>query len=120
MNDQNNENIAQMMDAHTPEIQALVAALRDLIRSTAPDLKEEVKMAWGNIVYKQNTLVVAISPYSNHVNLNFYKGIKLSDPARVLEGTGRELRHVKINPTENLRTEVLVPMIQQACHLDAG
>ncbi len=114
MDERHNAAIAEMLDTHTPEIQELVQALRELIQAAAPELVEEVKTGWGNIVYKRNGVVCAISPYSNHVNLNFYQGISLPDPARVLEGTGRSLRHVKIRPTDELRSDVLIPLIREA------
>jgi len=31
-----------------------------------------------------------------HVNLGFYHGAALPDPAGLLEGTGKSLRHVKV------------------------
>lgn len=41
--------------------------------------------------------------YSKHVNLGFCDGAALPDPARLLEGTGKTMRHVKFRP------EVAVP-----------
>ncbi len=36
--------------------------------------------------------------YSKHVNLGFCDGAALSDPAGLLEGTGKTMRHVKVRP----------------------
>ena len=33
-----------------------------------------------------------------YINLGFYQGAVLADPERLLEGTGKGLRHVKIAP----------------------
>jgi hypothetical protein len=117
MDERHNAAIADMLDTHTPEIQELVQALRELIHAAAPELVEELKAGWGNIVYKHNGVVCAISPYSNHVNLNFYRGTSLPDPARVLEGTGRSLRHVKVRPNDELRTDALTRLIREAVAL---
>jgi hypothetical protein len=35
-------------------------------------------------------------PMRGYVNLGFYQGALLVDPKRLLEGTGKGLRHVKI------------------------
>ena len=35
-------------------------------------------------------------PIRGYVNLGFYQGAELADPKRLLEGTGKGLRHVKI------------------------
>jgi hypothetical protein len=37
-----------------------------------------------------------IAPQSKHVNLGFYRGATLKDPAALLEGAGKNLRHIKI------------------------
>ena len=37
-----------------------------------------------------------IMPMRGYVNLGFYQGAQLADPKRLLEGTGKGLRHVKI------------------------
>ena len=41
----------------------------------------------------------AMSIYSPaHVNLRFFHGAALPDPARLLQGTGKFMRHVKLRP----------------------
>ena len=37
-----------------------------------------------------------IAVQASHVNLGFYHGASLLDPDGLLEGTGKQLRHVKI------------------------
>ena len=37
-----------------------------------------------------------IMPMRRYINLGFYQGAVLADPNRLLEGTGKGLRHVKI------------------------
>ena len=37
-----------------------------------------------------------IMPMRGYVNLGFYQGALLADPQRLLEGTGKGLRHAKI------------------------
>lgn len=39
-----------------------------------------------------------VNAFTNHVNVGFFLGSTLSDPAGVLEGTGRFMRHVKVRP----------------------
>jgi hypothetical protein len=36
----------------------------------------------------------------NRINLGFYHGVDLPDPASLLEGSGKDLRHVKIADQE--------------------
>jgi hypothetical protein len=37
-----------------------------------------------------------VMPYKTHVNLGFFQGIHLADPAALLQGTGKALRHIKL------------------------
>jgi hypothetical protein len=113
------ETIAKILEAHTPDVQLLVEKLRQLVHAACPALEEEGKLGWKNITYKRNRVVVAISPYKAHVNLGFYKGASLDDADGILEGTGKGLRHVKISKPEDIRTEYLTGLIQQANQLDA-
>jgi hypothetical protein len=36
--------------------------------------------------------------FANHVNVGFFHGASLPDPAGLLEGTGKYMRHVKVKP----------------------
>jgi hypothetical protein len=39
-----------------------------------------------------------VNVFTSHVNVGFFQGASLSDPARLLQGTGRFMRHVKRRP----------------------
>jgi hypothetical protein len=39
-----------------------------------------------------------VNVFSAHVNIGFFHGASLADPAGLLEGTGRFMRHVKARP----------------------
>ena len=39
-----------------------------------------------------------VAAYRDHVNVGFFLGALLADPARLLEGTGKRGRHVKLRP----------------------
>jgi len=43
----------------------------------------------------------------SHVNLGFYHGASLNDPAGLLEGTGKKLRHVKVRNMSEAKNPVL-------------
>jgi hypothetical protein len=36
--------------------------------------------------------------FTSHVNVGFFRGAELADPAGLLEGTGKFMRHVKLKP----------------------
>src|ERR1700744_1817330 len=39
-----------------------------------------------------------VGAFTNHVNVGFFFGALLDDPAHLLEGTGKRGRHVKLRP----------------------
>ncbi len=39
-----------------------------------------------------------VNVFTAHVNVGFFHGAALPDPARLLQGTGRSMRHVKLRP----------------------
>ena len=39
-----------------------------------------------------------VNVFTSHVNVGFFHGASLRDPARLLQGTGRFMRHVKLRP----------------------
>jgi hypothetical protein len=39
-----------------------------------------------------------VGAYSAHVNVGFFHGVALPDPAGLLQGTGKHMRHAKVRP----------------------
>jgi hypothetical protein len=39
-----------------------------------------------------------VNSFKSHVNVGFFNGATLADPARLLEGSGKRMRHVKLKP----------------------
>ena len=118
MNDFNRQ-LEEILAGHSPKIISLVNILRELVHSADPNLAIEVKTGWGNITYRKNGIVCAISPHKAHVNLHFYKGAKMEDPSGLLEGSGKELRHVKIRTSEDIQQDAIIQLVQEAARIDA-
>jgi hypothetical protein len=52
--------------------------------------------------------------FQAHVNVGFFRGAELADPARLLEGTGKLMRHVKVRPGKALDAAALKALIDAA------
>jgi hypothetical protein len=39
-----------------------------------------------------------VNVFTSHVNVGFFQGATLPDPARLLQGAGKRMRHVKLRP----------------------
>lgn len=44
----------------------------------------------------------------------FFRGAEIADPERLLEGTGRFMRHVKLRPERRIDAAALMKLIQTA------
>ena len=55
-----------------------------------------------------------VNVFSAHVNVGFFSGAELDDPAHLLEGSGKFMRHVKLRPGVNVDTAELTGLIQRA------
>ena len=55
-----------------------------------------------------------VNAFSAHVNVGFFYGAVLDDPARLLEGTGKRLRHVKLRWGQQVNAAALSELIVAA------
>ena len=55
-----------------------------------------------------------IAAYKEHVNFGFYRGAGLPDPERLMEGTGKEMRHVKVRDADQVELPSLRRLVQLA------
>ncbi|GAB4242722.1 MAG: hypothetical protein Tsb0034_20270 [Ekhidna sp.] len=52
--------------------------------------------------------------YTNHLNLGFNKGTLLKDPDKLLQGTGKLIRHIPVNQTEDYQKPEVEALIKEA------
>lgn len=57
---------------------------------------------------------VYVNVFKAHVTVGFFNGADLKDPAKLLEGSGKRMRHVKVKPGAPLDTKALGALIQAA------
>ena len=55
-----------------------------------------------------------IAVYAAHVNLGFYHGAALADRAGMLEGTGKELRHISFRDAASIRRPAIAALLREA------
>jgi Domain of unknown function (DU1801) len=55
-----------------------------------------------------------VNAFTAHVNVGFFFGALLDDPAGLLEGTGKRMRHVKLRPAQHVNAVVLRELIAAA------
>ncbi|TGK30995.1 DUF1801 domain-containing protein [Leptospira gomenensis] len=55
-----------------------------------------------------------VNVFTAHVNVGFFNGSLLHDPAKLLQGTGKRMRHVKLRPGVEVNEKALTELILSA------
>jgi hypothetical protein len=119
--------VVQVLAAHSPEVRELAMKTRALVREVIPRAVEEVDTRAGLVGFTfvpgtYRGLVVAVFPQRTYVNLMFAKGVELLalDAGGLLEGTGKQARHVKVRSADRLADPALRALIEAAAARTAG
>ena len=98
------------------EVRKVVRALRSVVRSAAPELRETLR--WGNPSYVGRRDVITLMLFDHHVNLGFFRGAELAARFTEIEGTGKNLRHVKVPDVASAGRPGLRRIVRAAVALD--
>jgi hypothetical protein len=112
-------NFDDVIASFTPEIQTIARRLREGIDAVHPTAVEvlwpQQRIAgYGVGPKKMSEHYAYVAPQTKRVNLGFYYGASLTDPAGLLEGTGKALRHVKVRALSEAGNEVLRQLLEEA------
>jgi hypothetical protein len=99
-----------------PEYASIARALRATIRSVAPSLTEVVK--WNNPFWVGRKDVLCLQCFPDHVNLGVMQGAGLADRFPEIEGTGKAMRHVKVESVGQARSATVRRIVRAAVALD--
>ena len=83
------------------------------IRSSGPDVLELLHDGHPTACVG-NLALGYVNAFADHVNVGFFFGAALRDPSRLLEGTGRYMRHVKVRPGSFVRETELQRLVRDA------
>ena len=59
-----------------------------------------------------------VNVFTSHVNVGFFHGASLPDPARLLQGTGKFMRHVKLKPGDVTANAAALDKLIDAAYSD--
>lgn len=94
-------NYINTSDKHKETLEAL----RQLMHDTVPGVTEEFK--WSRPVFRSNKDFAYLKTAKAYVTLGFFQFGKLNDPKGLLEGTGKDMRHIKIKNVSEIDRELL-------------
>jgi hypothetical protein len=108
------------LSAYDPQIAELALALREMVLEEAPEAIESIYDAYSAVAIgfsftgRLKDGFCHIAAYTRYVNLGFNRGASLADPQKVLAGTGKSVRHIRIASESDLGAPYLARYIQGA------
>ncbi|WP_058305958.1 DUF1801 domain-containing protein [Gracilibacillus massiliensis] len=110
------KSVEQYIVKFPKNIQEITVDLHHLILNTSSEWTEEIK--WGMPSYSIHKNICYLQASKNHVNLGFYHGAQLKDTYHLLEGTGKQMRHIRVKRVEDIDEYTLEFYIREAIQLD--
>ena len=112
------DDLNKLLKKYSPGVQDLALQARELVLKTVPAAPEKVYLGWNGIHFSaggtMQSTFCAISPQKTRINLYFTQGVHLPDPSGLLEGTGKNMRHVKIDNLKLLHSRGVKTLIKNA------
>jgi hypothetical protein len=101
------------MKQHTGELGAIAKKWFEVMRKCGDEVRELLHdgcpvACLGDVPFGY------VNVFTSHVNVGFFQGAALSDPARLLQGTGKYMRHVKLKPGTPTNAAALNTLIDAA------
>lgn len=110
-----------ILTGHSRTVRALAEAVRSLVREVVPEAEERGNPGWHSINYRHGDVgyFFGVFPFAEEVRLVFEWGTRLDDPAKILEGETRRVKHVTLRSMSDLAAtrEALVGLLMQAIGL---
>ena len=109
------KEVADLLAGFAPEVRNLALAARAFVLEMTPDISERVDVKARMIGYsygpKYAEMVGMIMPTKAGVNLGIAYAMELPDPKKLLEGTGKLHRHVKLKRMSDLESAALKALL---------
>lgn len=111
-----NEEVQIFLDGimiNDPEKYNSLIEIREIVFDIYPQTNERIM--YGGIMFSINSEDFGgLFVYKNHISFEFGKGFEMKDPSKLLEGTGKFRRHLKIKCKEDIKNKYVDFFVNQA------
>ena len=101
------------MEEHAGGLGAIAHYWFEVMRECGDDVRELLHDGHPTACVGDAAFAYA-NAFAAHVNVGFFRGAELADPAGLLEGTGKFMRHVKLRPERDVDATALMKLIETA------
>jgi hypothetical protein len=106
-------DIDRWMDEHPGELGAIARRWFEVMRGCGDDVRELLHDGHPTACVGDAAFGY-VNAFTAHVNVGFFRGTEINDPASLLEGTGKFMRHVKLRPECDIDAAALTRLIETA------
>ena len=112
--------LIKFLKPYDREVQKLALDLRALVLEEMAPCHENIYDAYSAVAIgygptdRVSDGIFHIAVYTKGVNLGFNQGATLADPSGILEGTGKQIRHIKIRSPSDLERPELRGYVRRA------
>jgi hypothetical protein len=99
------------------KLEGVAKAVRALVKKTAAGCEEYVN-PWKIPSFDSNGPLCGFMVGKEHVTFVFMRGAALPDPQKLLEGTGKGVRHVKLASVADVKRSGVKRLIAEAAKLN--
>jgi hypothetical protein len=105
--------IEAWMKKHRGELGAIAQQWFDVMRQCGDEVRELLHDGCP-VACLGDAPFAYVNVFTSHVNVGFFHGAALPDPARLLQGAGKFMRHVKLRPETATNPAALSKLIHTA------
>jgi len=105
--------VAQWFAAGPVELKVLARTWFERIRQCGGDVAELLHDG-SPVACVEDGAFAYVNAFKSHVNVGFFAGASLEDPAGLLVGSGKRMRHVKLEPGRAVDADALGELIDAA------
>ncbi len=102
-----NEKVKEYIEKQDSPQKEIILKVRDIFLKSLPNCNEH--FAWGVMVYEGGKFYIAAM--KNRVHVGFAITGLNKEEINMFEGSGKTMRHIKINSLKDIKEERLVKMI---------
>jgi len=111
----NNPQVTEYITSAPEEQAHIMHTLRALIHESVPGVEEHCK--WSRPVFGLEKDFTYLKSAKKHITLGFMNYESIPDSQNILEGTGKDMRHIKIKTSEDINSEQLKTWFRAAAGL---
>lgn len=110
------ESVEVLYPNASADVLAIIARLRTMVTTAAPEATEV--FCHGALGYGPSASgfdrIIYITAQNGYANLGFFFGANLPDPAHLLEGSGKRMRHIKVRTVQDAEEPALRQLVRNA------